>query len=277
MRSLGIVAAALIGCVLSTEPLFASLLGITVADASSGDYELTSASVIRGDVGLVTYTPDQFIGVELVGWQSIGDPILTGRNHGLAAVGDRAALLDGDWRVDTGLLNPFTNVGPNENGQTPQFVAGVQFLKPLTNFMGADILFFELGTGDGVDITINGITKNYAAGTAGGWTPNLLTGMPFDRYSSTSGNVLSLAQLESRTNFTLAENTGTSAVAGLAIDLDDFGIARGASTSFMAWEATSTSRVDVVAIAGLPPVPEPASITVVVLVALCMTVVYRRR
>lgn len=277
MRCLAVVAAALIGSVLATEPLLASILGITVADASSGDYELTSVTIIRGDAGLVTHTPDEFVGVDLVGWQSIGDPILTGRNHGIPAVGNRAALLDGDWRVDTGLLNPFTNVSPDENAQTPPFVAGVQFLEPVKNFTGAEILFFELGAGDGVDITINGITKNYAAGTAGGWTQNLITGMPFDRYS-TSGNVLSLTQLESRTDFTLAENTGTSAVAGLAIDLDDFGIARGASITFMAWEATSTaSRVDAVVIAGLQPVPEPTTLTFVALAALCASVGRHRR
>lgn len=267
MRYGVVLSAALASALLAASQSPASILGITVADASSGDYNLTSVSVDRDEAGLVTYTPAQFIGVDLTSWQSIADPILTGRNHGLPAVGDRAALLDGDWRVDTGLLNPFTTVGPDENAQTPQYVAGVQFLAPVRNSFGADIVFFELGAGDGVDITINGFTKNYAAGTTGGWTQNLITGMPFDRYSG-SGNVLSLAQLESRTDFTLAENSGTSAVAGLAIDLDDFGIARGASAVFMAWEAASSSRVDAVLIAGLPPVPEPTTLALVGLIIL---------
>jgi hypothetical protein len=237
----------------------AAIVGITVSDASTGNYTLTSVTLNRG-AATPTYTPGQFIGVDVTGWQSIADPILTGRGQGLPATGSRAALLDGDWRVDTGLLNPFSTPGPDENTVKPAYVAGVQFQQAVVNSDGPDIVFFELGVGDPVDITINSTSKTYASGSGGGWTQNLITSMPFDRYQSPGGDVLSLSQLESRSDFLLAENTNTSSVAGLPIDLSDFGIPVGGTASFLSWDANTSSRVDAVVIAGLPAVPEPGAL-----------------
>src|SRR4051794_17102910 len=79
---------------LGLRPAAGSLIGVTVADASSGNYTLTSLSMSRGGAGNFTYVPSQLTGVDLTDVDAFQLPILVPNNASLPASGTRATLLE---------------------------------------------------------------------------------------------------------------------------------------------------------------------------------------
>src|SRR5687768_13105761 len=88
----------------------ATTIGVTVADASSGNYTLTSDSVTRGAAGTFTYVPSELIGVDLKDVDAFQTPLLVPNGSSLPAPGTRATLLE-DGRLDTGVINITTTNG----------------------------------------------------------------------------------------------------------------------------------------------------------------------
>src|SRR5688500_14863911 len=79
----------------AAAPAAAAVIGATVADASSGDYTLTSVSVTRGGAGTFTYVPSQLTGVDLTDVAAVSLPFLApGTNASIPAPGTRATLLE---------------------------------------------------------------------------------------------------------------------------------------------------------------------------------------
>jgi hypothetical protein len=238
----------------TATPARATLLGVTVADASSGNYTLTSLSLTRGSGGTLTYLPGQLIGVDLTDVAAVQLPLAVQSGASLPATGTRAALLE-DGRLDTGVINPFST------GAAPEDSFEVTFRSPVVNSAGDDLVVLEIGTGDPTRFWVNNDRTGHGVDVAASnFTGSLLSGMPFTLYSYNNAgdqNVNDLAELESSVGFTFNKNdTGT--IAGIALDLSSFGIPLGSSVSSLRFQSIgATSRIDPVYIAGLPPVPVP--------------------
>ena len=233
----------------------ATVIGVTVADASSGDYTLTSVSVTRGGAGTFTYVPSQLIGVDLTDVDAFSVPILVPSGASLPAAGTRATLIE-DGRLDTGVINITTTNG------TPDRSVELAFDAPVVNSAGADILIFNIGNDDGIRWWINDDRTNRSADLpASSLSSNLLTGITLTQYAYTpnSGNILSLADLESDASNFSFDSTGSSTVNAFELDLSSVGVAAGGSVDRIRFQSlTSGGRADPVLVAGLPAVPEPA-------------------
>jgi hypothetical protein len=240
------------------DPARATVIGATVADASSGDYTLTSVSVTRGGAGTFTYVPSQLIGVDLTDVDAFSVPILVQNGASLPATGTRATLIE-DGRLDTGVINITTT-----NGTADRSVE-LAFNTPVVNSAGADILVFNIGNDDGIRWWINDDRTNRSADLpASSLSSNLLTGVTLTQYaySPNGGNVLSLADLESDASNFAFDSNGSSTVNAFELDLSSVGVAAGASVDRIRFQSlTSGGRADPVLAAGLPAVPEPTGLT----------------
>jgi hypothetical protein len=257
MRILAVFVAATMFLTASSH-VHAAVIGVTVADASTGDYTLTSVSVSRSGAGTFTYLPHQLIGVSVTHVDAFQVPLLVPRGMPLPAPGTRAALLE-DGRLDTGVINITTTNG------TPDRSLEVTFATPVINSNGEDILLFEVDGNDGIRFWINNDRADQGANLLiSAYSPALISGMPFTLYAYNNAgdqDINSLAELESSTGFGFnADSTGT--VRALGLDLSLLGVPLGASVSSIRIQslAGEGGRVDPVMIVGLPVVPEPASL-----------------
>lgn len=242
----------------------AAVIGVTIANASSGDYTLTSVSVNRGGT-TVTYLPSQLTGVDVTDVDQFSVPLATQSGSSLPTSGTRAALLE-DGRLDTGLINITTT-----NGSADRSLQ-VVFATPVINSVGEDILLFEVDGGDSVRFWINDDrTGQSADALSSSFSGNLLTGMPYTTFAYNNGgdqDINSLAELESSTGFQAGVNT-SNVVRAVGLDLSLVGVPLGGSVSSIRLQslAGQGNRVDPVFIAGLPAVPEPAGVALAGLVS----------
>lgn len=265
---------AAIGCLaLAASGASAAVIGATVADASSGDYTLTSVSVTRSGAGTFTYTPAQLIGIDLTDVDAYQIPLLTQANSSLPAPGTRATLIE-DGRLDTGVINITTTNG------TPDRSVEVTFARPVVNSAGEDILLFEVGGDDNIRFWINNDRTSQSADlTTGAYSTPLLTGVPFTLFSYNdagdqdiggSNGESGLAELESPTGFSFNANS-SGAIEALGLDLSSVGVPLGGSVRSIRFQSlTGGGRLDPVLIVGLPAVPEPAGVALLGVAALAL-------
>jgi hypothetical protein len=254
----------------------ASVIGVTIADASSGNYTLTSVSVTRGAAGTFTYVPGQLTGVDLTDVDAFQTPLLVQRNASLPAPGTRATLIE-DGRLDTGVVNITTTNG------TPDRSVEVTFASPVVNSAGEDILLFDINGDDGVRFWINDDRTNQGFTlTTANYSADLLTGMPYTSYNYANGSdqdINDLAELESPTGFGTPTNASAS-INALGLDLSSVGVPLGGSVTSIRFQSVAGAggRVDPVLVAGLPAVvPEPATAVLLALTASGATLGRRRR
>jgi hypothetical protein len=266
MKLRALVAASTIAVVAGVAPrASAAVIGATVADASSGDYTLTSVSVNRGGT-LHTYVPTQLTGVDLTDVAAFATPLLVpGNNASLPAPGTRATLLE-DGRLDSGVIEPFSTAG------TTLESFEVTFLNPVVNSVGEDILVFDIG---GLETTFFYINNDDSqAGNAASpqrvdaadFATNLLqVNYSLFAYDNAGDqNVNDLTELESSVGYSFSSNGTGVGVSAVGLDLSDFGVAPGATISSIRFQGVS-GRIDPVLIAGLPAVPEPGGLSVAIL------------
>jgi hypothetical protein len=251
----------------------ASVLGVTVADASTGDYTLTSVTVNRSGAGTFTYLPGQLTGVDLTDVDAFSVPILVPNGASLPAAGTRATLIE-DGRLDTGVINVTTING------TPDRSVELTFDQPVVNSAGADILVFNIGNDDGIRWWINDDRAGQSADLpSSSLSANLLSGITLTQYKylPNGGNILSLDDLESDASNFAFDSDGSSTVNAFELDLSSVGVASGASVNSIRLQSlTSGGRADPVLVAGLPAVPEPASLALAGSAA-AVTLLGRRR
>ncbi len=254
-------AAALVAMAALGTSAHGAVIGATVADASSGDYTLTSVSVTRGGAGTFTYTPAQLTGVDLTDVAAFATPLLVpGNNASLPAPGTRATLLE-DGRLDSGIIEPFSTAGATLDSFE------VTFRNPVVNSAGEDILVFDIG---GLETTFFYI-NNDDSQAANAASPqrvapaDFATGLlqvNYSLFSYNNGgdqNVNDVAELESPLGYAFSSNGTGVGVSAVGLDLTDFGVAPGATVSSLRFQAVS-GRIDPVLIVGLPAVPEPAGL-----------------
>jgi hypothetical protein len=188
----------------------ASTITGVLSDASV-DGTLASVTVTR-DGESTTYLPGDWVGATLTaygGSANGADLIMPPTALDAPAPGARANML-GDGIADTGFVN----------------LTGwsVSFAEDVVNRPGPDILLFDFGGPDTIDVTINGTTMDNAAPT----TTDALQGMSGrKRFLSDQFPVSSLSELENATFFANGTTSGNNNVFGL--DLSDFGFGEGAS------------------------------------------------
>ena len=266
MKLRALVAASTIVVVAAIAPrAAAAVIGATVADASSGDYTLTSVSVNRAGT-IHTYVPTQLTGVDLTDVASFATPLLVpGNNASLPAPGTRASLLE-DGRLDSGVIEPFSIAGATLDSFE------VTFLNPVVNSVGEDILVFDIG---GLETTFFYINNDDSqAGNAASpqrvdaadFATNLLqVNYSLFAYDNAGDqNVNDLAELESSVGYAFSSNGTGVGVSAVGLDLSDFGVAPGATISSIRFQGVS-GRIDPVFIAGLPAVPEPGGLSLAIL------------
>lgn len=153
--------------------------------------------------------------------------------------GSRAALLDSDRALNTGVVNPGGSGGLAAGATLATSTAGmsVDFLTPVVNGPGEDVLLIEFAatTAQAFDaVTFSGLTGGPGFGTprtstgSSQVTAKELTGTSLTNDAFTEPNpVASLADLESKTT-TMTTHFATPAYHALAIDLTGLGVPEGA-------------------------------------------------
>lgn len=141
-----------------------------------------------------------------------------------------------DTSVDTGLAN---------YGEIT-----VTFDAPVENTGDVDVVIVDVGgSSDPFDLTINGITVTIPPGSQDFATDGQI---PFDIQTSNQGGPFnSVTQLDAAT-FTTTSTTSTSQRNFIAVDLDDFGVADGATITSLTIENPVDGGFDTMAVFGLP-------------------------
>jgi hypothetical protein len=234
--------------------------------AGGGVIDLQEVEVSRGGYRY-TYATNELIGITLTQFSgSSGSNVTLPTGLPVPASGDRHLLLDGDFNLNTGIINPGYAASAPVSGptaSTPGFA--IQFDRPVVNRAGDDVLFFELQTsanppggdafhvmpltGIGVNglraITISSYDIQYGEAQT-------LDGFTLYRAPTTPG---SLAEMETLAYASPSNLSGFRALA-VGIDLSELGYAPGTSADGLFFQAAdSGSTVDPVLIAGLPEPP----------------------
>lgn len=228
--------------------LFAGMLALSCQQAfgvinsltTEGDGVTLSTVTVDG----LNYSLGDLIGVDITAFNG-GTTVLLVESGGSApASGSRAKLLDGDAKLNTGVINP--DVG--------SMTASLDFDSAVRNTVGTDLFLLEYDPAsdngnDGLQVTINGTTVTYGSSEGTSLVSNVATSV---LQSTGTGNVDSLNELENDP-FVLNSNT-TQDIFGYSVNLDDFGVAAGDTITSMSF-GSSGSTIDPVFVAGLPEPP----------------------
>ena len=286
-----------------------TIVGIGTENAADSNLiNLTSLTVNRGGSD-VTFSVDDLVGINVLGYDNaietipfegaiLGTPDLPAG----PAFGDRAALLDGDVAINTGVNNPSEDEG-----------ILFEFQSAITNGPGADLVLLEFGAAAGSPIpsdpsgntlapagdpfALAGVTDadgspadpdrfaafdsdDYSFISEDGFAANIFFFNPGPDEDFSSIDVLETGDLALITPpGATAPSSFDLSLFGALVDLSDLGFAEGESVSSLRLLAVGpTFAVDPSFIAGLPPataVPEPASTWL--MLALTCGVLRRRR
>ena len=288
-----------------------SIVEIGTENAVGSDLiNLTSLTINRGGSD-VTISVDDLVGINVLGYDNAIDTLpFEGAILGTPdlpagpAVGNRAALLDGDVAINTGVNNPSEAEG---------IIFG--FDSAITNGAGADLVILEFGAAAGSPIpsdpsgntlapagdpfALAGVTS--AAGSPA--DPARTASFDSDDYSFISDDGFAAgifffnpAAGEDFSSLDVLENGGLEIITppgatppvafdlslfGALVDLSDLGFAEGESVSTLRLLSVGpTFGIDPAFIAGLPPataVPEPSSAALLMLVLTCGALRRRQR
>ncbi|MEX2213550.1 MAG: PEP-CTERM sorting domain-containing protein [Phycisphaeraceae bacterium] len=254
-----------------------AILISATSTVTGNDRVLNTVTTTQG-----TFTQEQMINIEVTHYRGTSTTwAIRGDGGAVPAAGNRAALLE-DFSLSTGLPNPG---GSAVNGITSPAVINASpatgntqglafnFLTPVENGNGVDVIFWEIGTSDGqatdpfaLSLLDGSAQKAY---TAADFTL-VLAGLNLRTATGTAPN--SLAELESNA---LANGAlGNFSFRGIGIDLSDLGIAPGATVTGL---FLTGGAIDPVLIVGLIQVPEPATLSLLALSAGALVRRSRRR
>lgn len=249
---LGLVLASVVGMPFSTAAAAlvpSSIMDVTAINAV-GDGQNPGDGVVTGlqtNVGLIDAS--SLIGVTLTGF-SDDTQVTALTERGLASFPSPNRSVVEDLNVDSALANYAT--------------MSFDFNAPVVNRPGAEIFIVDIGRDtDEFSATIAGVTKDYAVNEDKGSSTDERF---FQVWTSTvlGSNYSSVAELDAA-----AFSAGNNAQSGrrvTLIDLSDFGLANGDSTT--AISLASTDGHDIALVAGLNfVIPEPASATLFSLLA----------
>ncbi|MFT5121665.1 MAG: hypothetical protein ACI97B_000290 [Verrucomicrobiales bacterium] len=235
----------------------------------SGGADCLQSLRVNRDGFVYTYTTNDLIGISLTRFRGqSGSNLTTPWGEPAPPVGERHRLLDDDFNLNTGIINPGAATNPLTTDPaliTPGFA--IAFDQAVINRPGPDVVFFELQTtsnpvgGDVFHVSpLKGIgVSNLHSITISQYDIPYALGPRLDGFNLLSGSTpQTLSSLESQA-YTSAGNRDDFRVLATGIDLSDLGYATDAAVTGLFFQAGSTaSVVDPVFIAGLPPVPPTA-------------------
>lgn len=215
----------------------AAITAVTIDNTT--DYNITSATV-DGTVhnAFVGYSVTAYGGSTGGGTRRV---LATENGSPFTPTNNRAALLE-STALDEGFVNIVS--------------MNIQFDTPVVNGTGNDIFLLDIGTGDSLSFTINSTTNNHVAAD---FTTSLVSGVSIQLQGSPSGSApTDLTSLESFA-ITFSDSPSNFDVAGLAIDLSDFGVANGGTVSSIS--VSSGAGLDPLFVGAV--VPEPSTYALV--------------
>jgi hypothetical protein len=214
-----------------------------------------------------TYTQGDLIQptmVEYVGRPEQNNSIIVPPGAAVPSPGRRSELLTADFRADSGIISPA--FGPT--------AVALSFSPPLVNGQGPDLVVIEITRStselpDAFQMQVNSTT-----GFLSDWGPQLST-LGFDTYSRDGGSPSNISELENDT-FSYLSTFAESPLHGMAIDLDEFGVAPLEEVSTIHFGSYRPDSFDPVLFMGIrsaaafsaafnSEVPEPTSATLALL------------
>lgn len=225
------------------------------AIGSSGANSATFSGAVLQSVTAngVNFNTSSLIRIGLTGYQgSNNDSLLniTGASTTISA-SQRRALIETDWRADTGIANVASSGADKLTGT---------FNSPVVNRTGIDVFIFELGGNDAMSFNVNGGNSiTWQSGEFGTALTSVTTDVLKMRNAANDGDLSgSTPDLDTLlSNAVRIQTTSTQDIKAVGIDLSDLGIADGASVSSF---GISGGGSDPVIIAALPmPIPELSS------------------
>lgn len=210
----------------------ASVVGIT----TDANQDLATLTVLRGVDR--TYAAADLASVDVTGFEGSSNDgkarIFLPSSEAAPAAGDRATVLE-DLNFERGFNNP--------SGWS------IDFTTPVVNSAGPDVVLFDWGAADSIEVTVNGQTVSYA---------DTVFKTGFGSFSTkiilSNVAVPDLATLEAATTTFANSSTSATSASALAIDLSDFGVPHGAKVVHMSFYDPSPSGIDPLVIVGLPAV-----------------------
>ncbi|MBC8011754.1 MAG: polysaccharide pyruvyl transferase family protein [Burkholderiales bacterium] len=198
---------------------------------------------------LIPFTLDSWVGASALTLLVPDTGKALGAAHTLDAPA-RRALLESDARLDTGLINPTNLVD----------AVTARFASPVLNGPGPDLVVCEMHAtatgGDPFTLTVNGVTRTYGGADYGDLGVSTSSGDVLDP-GGAPPTLAALLQFPT----VLGHATINQKILGLAVELDDFGVAPGAGVVAFSFGSATAAWFDPVFIAGLrvgpAPVPPP--------------------
>ena len=229
--------------------------------------------------------------------------VLSPKNPNMIPTAERHKLLDEDKALNTGIINLGAQ-SPMAVGQSPSSGSvglGIRFLSPIINGLGDDIVFFEYADGNLVadPVVITGLTggegatnTNYAANSHATISTTISNYPLTISNISTNDNSVASSKLYRQSNpvssLTHLEQKvltpngfpGSGArVFGFSLDLTLLGVLPNDTVTglFIQSSVEASTFVDPVFIAGLHPIAEPSSTSLVLLATLTLAPYCRKR
>ncbi len=242
---------------------------ITAVNTGTSDLIVSSITINQGgSLGSVTYNVSNMIGIDITAFASGNPAAVVKIGSSIPAVNTRAALLDGDIDLGTGLANISTATG----------AMTLNFAQPVVNREGAEIILAELGGNDTFWLPnkTSGATSFSTWTTSvshnGGAAAAISRNWSVQGNSDNNNNVETLSELETATF--VQRTTSTQNIGFMAIDLSDLGYSLGDSISSLSIRSDTGFGLDPLF---LTAIPEPASLTLLGAGAVAMLGLGRRQ
>ncbi len=247
----------------------ATIQSITTSTVGN-DTQLDSITIDQDTAGSVTYHTASLIGIDVTGYASSNDSFAyVDDDNPIPATGSRAAQLDGDRFLTTGLTNiPEDDTG----GAGPTTFLTFNFNRAVVNGEGAEIILTDLGGNDSIRVTkkdgsLLGISSsNFIKTLTVNGSVNSSVGVAVDIIQQPGNDTTdSLAELESAVGVVGANSSQD--IGFLLIDLTDLGYGVGESITSLGISSSPNNGFDPGFIGAIP---EPASLVLLCLGSLCL-------
>ena len=277
--------AGLLTCFFSARTVVANITSVQTT-TSNGETLLSSIGFndSRG-----TVNQSQLIGIQLFHYRSTPNDFIGGTTNIVSPVAPTPAglppplqqlqspspnnrnILLVDSTLNTGIINIAAGprISPGAQPTLATFGLGIQFLQPVINGPGDDVVFFDFA--NSADNQSEAFFVSALVGGVNGYSSVSSLALEIDQYMISftgdptyvykqEGSLAALNDLETKP-IRFQQGASTPTIAAVSFDLSDMLIPEGSSvTGLFIQSAIAGKLVDPVFIAGLHPVPEPSSI-----------------
>jgi hypothetical protein len=227
-------------------------------------------------VDVSTFTQEHLVQPTMVEYAGRleGNSIIVSPGDPAPTPGNRSKLLTNDFDMETGITNPV--FGPT--------AAVLSFSPPLVNGPGPDLVVFEITRTASEPPDAFEIQINSTLGFLSSWGPQLST-VGWDVGRRNGGSPANITELENDP-FSISEGNRGSALYGLAVDLDEFGVGPLEQVSTIQFGSFGADSFDPVLFMGIrsaaalagearASIPEPPTVVLILFAISPMLLLYR--